>query len=47
MKLEFTPDEIRLLMESVEHYEAYLHSQRRETDEIKALLRMLQRLLKK
>jgi hypothetical protein len=30
-------------MEAVEHFDAYLHSQRRESDEVKALLRMLQK----
>jgi hypothetical protein len=47
MQVDLTADEIRLLMESVEHFDAYLHSQRRESDEVKALLRMLQKLLKK
>ena len=46
MKVDLSEDEIRLLMESVEHFDAYLHSQRRESDEVKALLRMLQKLLK-
>jgi hypothetical protein len=47
MKVDLTEDEIRLLMEAVEHFDAHLHSQRRESDEVKALLRMLQKLLKK
>jgi hypothetical protein len=47
MKVDLTEDEIRLLMESVEHFDAYLHSERLESDETKALLRMLQKLLKK
>ena len=46
MKMDLTPDEIRLLLEAVEHYDSYLHSQGREHDDIKALLRTLQRLLK-
>jgi hypothetical protein len=47
MKVDLNADEIRLLMEAVEHFDAYLHSQRRESDEVKVLLRMLQKLLKK
>lgn len=38
MKVDLTEDEIRLLMEAAEHFDAYLHSQRRESDEVKALL---------
>jgi len=46
MKVELDPDEVRLLIDALSHWDAYLISQRRESDEVQALLRRLQRLLK-
>ena len=47
MKVDLTPDEIRLLIEALEHWDAYLRSQRRESDEVENLLKSLRVMLKK
>jgi len=46
MKVDFTPDEIRMLLEEVSHYNAYLHSLQRQSDDYTNVQRSLQRLLK-
>jgi hypothetical protein len=46
MKPGLTADEIRMLLESVDHYEAYLRSQTRENDALTALTKKLRGALK-
>jgi hypothetical protein len=41
--MHFTEDELKLIEDALEHYDAYLISQRRESDEVQALLRRVRR----
>lgn len=46
MKVDFTEDELQLLIRAVEHYDAYLLSQNRPEAAYAELLRSLKRLAK-
>jgi hypothetical protein len=41
--MKFTEDELKLIKEALDHYDAYLISQKRESDEVQALLRRVRR----
>jgi hypothetical protein len=47
MKIDVTEDDLRRLIESVDHYDAYLHSQKRDDEKYRDLLRRLRGLLGK
>jgi hypothetical protein len=47
VKINLDEDEIRRLIDAVEHYEAYLHSQRRDEEKFRELLVRLRKLLGK
>jgi hypothetical protein len=47
MKIDVDDDDLRMLIESAEHYAAYLHSQQRADEEIRGLLTRLRGLLGK
>jgi len=45
VKIEFDEDEIRRLIDAVDHYEAYLHSQQRDEMKFRELLVRLRKML--
>ena len=47
VKIELDEDEIRRLIDAVDHYEAYLHSQQRDETKFRELLIRLRRMLGK
>ena len=47
VKIELDEDEIRRLIEAVDHYEAYLHSQQRDETKFRELLTRLRKMLGK
>ena len=47
VKIELDEDEIRRLIEAVDHYEAYLHSQQRDETKFRELLIRLRKMLGK
>jgi hypothetical protein len=47
VKIDLDEDEIRRLIEAVEHYEAYLHSQQRDEATFRELLLRLRKMLGK
>jgi hypothetical protein len=47
VKFDLDEDEIRRLIDAVEHYEAYLHSQQRDEEKFRELLLRLRKLLGK
>ena len=47
VKIELDQDEIRRLIDAVDHYEAYLHSQQRDEEKFRELLVRLRKLLGK
>ena len=47
VKIELDEDEIRQLLDAVEHYEAYLHSQQRDETKFRELLVRLRKMLGK
>ena len=47
VKIDLDEDEIRRLIEAVDHYEAYLHSQQRDEAQFRELLMRLRKLLGK
>jgi hypothetical protein len=47
VKVDLDEDEIRRLIDAVEHYEAYLHSQQRDESKYRELLTKLRKMLGK
>jgi hypothetical protein len=47
VKVDLDEDEIRRLIDAVEHYEAYLHSQQRDESKFRELLMRLRKMLGK
>ena len=47
MRVDLSPDEIHLLIEAVEHYDAYLRCEHREGHAYDELLKALRSLLRK
>jgi len=47
VKIDLDEDEIRQLIDAVDHYEAYLHSQQRDKEKFRDLLVRLRKLLGK
>ncbi len=47
VKVDLDEDEIRRLLDAVEHYEAYLHSQQRDEAKYRELLVRLRKMLGK
>jgi len=47
VKIDLDEDEIRRLIEAVDHYEAYLHSQQRDEAKFRELLVRLRKMLGK
>lgn len=47
VKVDLAEDEIRRLIDAVEHYEAYLHSQQRDESKYRELLTRLRKMLGK
>ena len=47
VKVELDEDDIRRLIDAVDHYEAYLHSQQREEAKYRELLVRLRKMLGK
>jgi hypothetical protein len=47
VKIDLDEDEIRRLIEAVDHYEAYLHSQQRDETKFRELLVRLRKMLGK
>ena len=47
VKIDVDEDEIRRLIDAVEHYEAYLHSQQRDETKFRELLLRLRKMLGK
>jgi hypothetical protein len=47
VKIDLDEDEIRRLLDAVEHYEAYLHSQQRDEAKFRELLVRLRKMLGK
>jgi hypothetical protein len=47
VKIDLDEDEIRRLIDAVDHYEAYLHSQQRDEEKFRELLVRLRKLLGK
>ena len=47
VKIDLDEDEIRRLIDAVEHYEAYLHSQQRDETKFRELLVRLRKMLGK
>lgn len=47
VKIELDEDEVRRLIDAVDHYEAYLHSQQRDEEKFRALLVRLRKMLGK
>jgi hypothetical protein len=47
VKIDMDEDEIRRLIDAVEHYEAYLHSQQRDDTKFRELLVRLRKMLGK
>ena len=47
VKIDLDEDEIRRLIDAVEHYEAYLHSQQRDETKYRELLVRLRKMLGK
>ena len=47
VKIDLDEDEIRRLIDAVEHYEAYLHSQQRDEEKFRELLLRLRKMLGK
>ncbi len=47
VKLDLDEDEIRRLIDAVDHYDAYLHSQQRDEGKFRELLVRLRKLLGK
>jgi hypothetical protein len=47
VKVDLDEDEIRRLIDAVEHYEAYLHSQQRDETKFRELLVRLRKMLGK
>ena len=47
MKIDLDGDEIRRLIDAVDHYEAYLHSQQRDETKFRELLVRLRKMLGK
>ncbi len=47
VRIELDEDEIQRLIEAVDHYEAYLHSQQRDDTKFRELLTRLRKVLGK
>jgi hypothetical protein len=47
VKIDLDEDEIRRLIDAVDHYEAYLHSQQRDESKVRELLVRLRKMLGK
>ena len=47
VKIDLDEDEVRRLIDAVEHYEAYLHSQQRDEGKFRELLVRLRKMLGK
>ena len=47
VKIDLDEDEIRRLIDAVDHYEAYLHSQQRDETKFRELLMRLRKMLGK
>ena len=47
VKIDLDEDEIRRLIDAVDHYEAYLHSQQRDDTKFRELLVRLRKMLGK
>ena len=47
VKVDLDEDEIRRLIDAVEHYEAYMHSQQRDESKFRELLTRLRKMLGK
>jgi len=47
VKIDLAEDEIRRLIDAVDHYEAYLHSQQRDEEKFRELLVRLRKMLGK
>ena len=47
VKVDLDEDEIRRLIDAVDHYEAYLHSQQRDDTKFRELLIRLRKMLRK
>ena len=47
VKIDLDEDEIRRLIDAVDHYEAYLHSQQRDEEKFRELLVRLRKMLGK
>ena len=47
VKIDLDEDEIRRLIDAVDHYEAYLHSQQRDDEKVRELLVRLRKILGK
>jgi hypothetical protein len=47
LSIELDEDEIRRLIDAVDHYEAYLHSQQRDETKFRELLMRLRKMLPK
>ena len=47
VKIDLDEDEIRRLIDAVDHYEAYLHSQQRDEEKFRELLMRLRKMLGK
>jgi len=47
VKIDLDEDEIRRLVDAVDHYEAYLHSQQRDEEKFRELLVRLRKMLGK
>ena len=47
VKIDLDEDEIRRLIDAVDHYEAYLHSQQRDEQKFRELLVRLRKMLGK
>jgi hypothetical protein len=47
MKIDVSEDDLRRLIESTDHYDAHLHSQQRDDEKYRDLLRRLRGLLGK
>jgi hypothetical protein len=47
VKIDLDEDEIRRLIDAVDHYEMYLHSQQRDEEKFRELLVRLRKMLRK
>jgi hypothetical protein len=45
VKIDLDEDDIRRLIDAVDHYEAYLHSQQRDEEKFRDLLMRLRKML--